>query len=69
MEEEWTHVTDGALIKMTQLTGEQAKAEQCWDSGVNGALCLESHPLEKYCGPAPQQELRQKTKQQPQYKD
>lgn len=55
MEEEWSQVTDGALIKMTDLKREQAKAEQCWDCGMNGARCLEFHLLDKYCSRSLQQ--------------
>lgn len=55
MEEEWTDVTDGALIKTTEQKGKEPKVEQSWDTGVNNALCLQFHPLEKYCVPALQQ--------------
>lgn len=39
-------MTDSALIKRTQLQGEQAKVEQCWDSVVHGEFCLEFQPLQ-----------------------
>lgn len=31
MEEEWTDVTDGALVKTTEQKGKEPKAEQSWD--------------------------------------
>lgn len=50
MEEEWTDVTDGALIKTAEQRGKEPKAEKS-----QSAFNFTHWKKKKYCGPALEQ--------------